>query len=243
LATSEDRDELRALHLKAKAVYGQNPAPISQVAPASRAMALSLVAGALVFLPYSIVVAVAHNSRAIAGLISALQPAADWLAAFVPAFDRMTTELAGKGLANWIAPTQHVLAVGWLYVLTAVVWSVSDVMIIHRRDWGRIGFIARSPEPVKTTLAGCAFLALMLAFIFFGVPDSRLRIGFDAGFRLPIFALLFDITVAIVWFLSVSLNAHQFRAQEREEDRQRQQLVQEMKGVLRDTLRGKPHKD
>jgi hypothetical protein len=236
------RDELRVTFLKVHGYRGENPVPVSQVGPASRAMVWSMLAGALFFLLYSVVIAVAHNSRIIAGLISALQPAADWLALFVPAFDRMATELAEKGLANWIAATRHVLLVGWLYILVATVWIVSDMLIIHRRDWGRVGFIARSPEPVKTTLAVCAFLAMMLAFIFFGVPASHLRIDFDAGFQLPIFALFFVMIGFIVWVLAMWWSARLFRAYEREEDRQQQQLIQEMQGVLRDALRGKPHK-
>lgn len=234
------RDELRVTFQKVSGYPSEGPVPVSQLGPASRVMMGMLIAGFLIFPLYAIGIAVAHNSRVVAGLINSLQPVADWLALFVPAFGRMAAALVKKDLADWGAATQHVLAIGWLYLLITIVCIAVDMMIIHPRGWARVGYMPRGPEALNGALAGCAGLALMLVFIFFGLPASDLDTVFDAGLHLPILAAFFDLTVIIVLVLLMWWNARLFRNIEREDDRRQQQLHQEMQSILRDVVRGKP---
>ncbi|MBX9823620.1 MAG: hypothetical protein K2Y27_01375 [Xanthobacteraceae bacterium] len=234
------KGELRAIYQKAKGLRKDEDAPDRRLGPASRALLWSFVAGSPALLLYSSVIALAHDS--LAGWMSTLQPAADWLAQFIPAFGQISANLVKTGHADRVMATQHVLLVGWLYLTAMTFWIVSDMMVINRRDWARIGSIAtRSVGPVNSTWAGCICLAVLLPFIFFSLIPPPPTGSVTAIFRLPVIALFFVLAVFIVWCLSISWAARRFRALAREEGRQHQQLHQEMQRALRDVFSGKSH--
>lgn len=143
--------------------------------------------GAL-FLLYAVIIAGRHDSRAMLEWLRQFQPAVDWYATFIPAFDRVANNLTARGRADWIPAMQHLLLVTWFFLPVFVVWFTLDFLLINRRYWSQpqLRFLAKTTINVVGRIKvgiGCALgTALLLwAFVFgFGIGGGRRFSAIDA---------------------------------------------------------------
>jgi hypothetical protein len=236
------RHECQLDYQKITTRYGKSADLAGRVRPASMKMFCAFLVISVLLPLYGAFVGVAHDSRIFGDWMGMLQPAVNWLTPFIPAFQRMTLDLAASGHADWAPAVQHILFVGWSISLAMTAWIVLDV-IFNGRTWAQLPFLSGHFEGIKSCLSFLAFLGLSLLFLFFGMMPRPDRNSFELVLRMPILAFFFVFMILLFFALVQTCNALLWRSRSRSRqnaaDEQSRAMRREMEDMLRRTLHGK----
>ncbi len=199
------RRELRAEHREAKAVYDERAATTYRPPIASRIMVWAILWLALLFVVYIAAIGFGHDSRAGVEWMTTARPAAEWLSTIVPALRRIPLDMIAGDQAEWAPSVQHVLFVGWFFLLLVGLWTAVDVLVINRRSWARVRSLYRRRGWGVMVLSCAAVIVAAVPILFFGLTPERNGFAEEAG--LLMLAACF-LAIALTFFvLILSCNA------------------------------------
>jgi len=242
LRLSKRRHDVQLDYQRITTRYGMSADRAGGIGPASMKMLCTLLVISVLLLLYGTLLSVTHNSLVFDDWMKMLQPAVNRLAPFIPAFQRMTFDLAAGGHADWAPAVQHLLFVGWSISLAMALWIVLDV-IINGHTWAQLPLLSGHFEVVKSCLSFLALLGLALLFLFFGMMPKPGQNSFDLALRIPVLAFLFVFMILLFFALVLTCNAllwrYRSRGSQDAADEQSRAMRREMQDMLRRTLNGK----
>jgi hypothetical protein len=198
-----NRREVSAEYRNAKTAYNENTRTTYRIPLASQVMVGSILSFYMLLFLYSIALRFRLVSYADVEWMRVVQPAVDWLSAFIPALRRMPLDLTERGYADWAPAVQHLMFVAWLSLPLIAVWIILDVLVINRNSWARVRSLYRWRRWAIMLLLSAIVIAAMVPILFFGLTAASDRKGL-AG--LPGLAGCFFAMVSAFFMLTVSCN-------------------------------------
>jgi hypothetical protein len=198
LVYHEEYERVKSHYLETALSTEMPPRPSVALVPA-------LLAFAILFPCYAIVISLVHDSNTAVDWMKSIHPAVDLLVPFIPALRNMPLDLVNTGHADWAPVVQHVLFVGWAFSAPLAAWTMLDVFVLHRHAWNRAVFLNSRSEIIKKfLLPGAALIAVLMLFLFVGwwpTPSGQGSLGGLGMFQSPLLAFLFVGTM--LFFLSL----------------------------------------